>query len=230
MIKFKDAEITDILPYTFKTDRDKALSKGIKVVTDWYYGVVSRFDFWANISNVTDNNLLDTMAAELDTPFYTTDMPVDQKHAIIAAAYQYNSHIGTVGAVQSILNAAFGGGDIMEWFDYGGEPYHFRLNLPIEFGGKYISKEMIENFYKLLEKAKNKRSKLDEFTIEAIVNFIFSITSVIADIKNRNIVPAAAIPPETTIAEETRITITAVMRHNKTVICPARNDNAGYSL
>ncbi len=230
MIKFTDAEITDILPYTFKTNRDRAISRGIKAITDWYYEVVSKFDFWVNIPNITDNNLLDAMAAELDAPFYTTDMPIDQKCSVIEAAYQYNSHIGTVGAVQTILNAAFGGGEITEWFDYGGAPYHFRLNLPVELGRKYINKEIIENFYELLEKAKNKRSKLDEFTIETIANFAFNITSVIADIKNKNTIPAVKIQPEIIATGEARVTVKAIIRHNRTVVYPAKNDNAGYSL
>lgn len=166
MIKLKDVEILDLLPYTFKRNpRYIALSKAIKTMFDVLYNQNSRSNFWADINNAYPE-ILDAMAAELDAPFYFTSMPDDQKRTIITAAFAYNSQIGTVGAVQSILNAAFGGGEIVEWVDYNGKPYHFKLNITIDHTKQYLSKEIVENFYKLLDKVKNVRSKLDALTIE----------------------------------------------------------------
>lgn len=198
MIKIKNASILDILPHTFMTDEGRALAAAIERLTGELYTKIAALLFWGDIEN-TSPVVLDALAQELDCPFYSDNLSADQKRSIIAATFRYNSHISTVGAVQEILYAAFGGGEITEWFDYEGKPYHFKLNLPVAFGRKYISREAIENFYEILEKAKNKRSKLDDFTIYAIVDFAFNITA-------------------------------AIVRHNKTIIYPARPEGAGYSL
>lgn len=229
MIKIKNASIIDILPHTFLTDEGRALAAAIGRLTGELCKKITAIVFWGDIENASPV-VLDALAQELDCPFYSDNLSDDQKRSIIAATFRYNSHISTVGAVQEILNAAFGGGKITEWFDYDGEPYHFKLNLPIAFGKKYISREVIENFYKILEKAKNKRSKLDDFTIYAIVDFAFNIVSVIADKKNRSIVPPAAIPIAVTAVCEAKVITATVIRHNKTVIYPARYEETGYSI
>lgn len=228
MIDFKDAEILDILPFTFKKPREMAMSKTIKQITAIFYAMVCQFDFWVNIDNITNETLLDAMAAELDCPFYATDMPIEQKRDVIKAAKEYNSHVGTVGAIQTVLKAAFGGGEVSEWFEYGGLPYYFTLNIPVDFGGKYVSKEMVENFYKMLSKAKNKRSKLDELTIEAVAEFGIGMSVVVGKRHRRSIIPST----KRAIGASGIAHIGTILanQHRNVIIYPARDADIGYNL
>lgn len=227
MIDIKQATILDILPDTFLTAESKAFSAAIQRLTAEFYVKIEGFIFWGDIENASPV-LLDALAAETDVPFYTTDLPLEQKRSMIAAVFVYNSRIGTVSAVQSILNAAFGGGKVTEWFDYGGEPYHFKLNLPVDFGNKYISQEVIENFYKMLEKAKNKRAKLDELVIKATTDCSLAILLAQSDTECSSIIKYA--PPKATenIECSQQVGIKIIEQPKKITIYPARRATAGY--
>lgn len=162
MININDVEILDLLPYTFKIPKYKALSRTMKVLKGVFYNMISAAVIWADIENAAPV-VLDAMAAELDAPFYSVDMTVEQKRSIIAAAFVYNSQVGTLSSVSGLLSAAFGNGDVTEWFDYGGDPYHFKVQMD---GDKaHTDKSDFEYFYKMLDKIKNLRAKLDALSI-----------------------------------------------------------------
>lgn len=163
MISIKDVTILDILPYTFKTDEYTALSRAIAALTAYFYKTMSSVLFWADIDNASPI-VLDAMAAELDASFYSTDMTDKQKRSIIAATFAYNSRVGTVSAVEKLVEAAFGGGEVAEWFDYGGEPYHFKIDVT-KNNDIHADVTDIEYFFKMIDKIKNKRAKPDELDI-----------------------------------------------------------------
>lgn len=193
MIKLKDVSILDILPHTFKTDEYKALAAAIKSLTATLHEKVSRALFWASVTSVTDDALLDAMAAELDAPFYSTDMPTVQKQSIILGAFEYNRQIGTVSSVEKLLAAAFGVGEVSEWFDYDGDPYHFKLIIHSRppFAVTKAGCELLES---KLTAATPKRARLDEvvYRRSGEADIFVGITAV-QTLKKRTI-PAAQTP------------------------------------
>ena len=74
-----------------------------------------------------DESILDLLAEELKTPFYYPGISVEAKRRLIKQTRIYYNIIGTAGACKRMLKAAFPGSSIQEWFDYNGEPYHFRV-------------------------------------------------------------------------------------------------------
>lgn len=161
MIELKDASLLSLLPFTFKTDEGKALDAAARYLLDTAYKTTRKYLFWGDIKNA-DAAVLDAMAAEIDAPFYSTDMDADRKRAVIAAAFEYNSRVGSVSAVKELLAAAFGGGEIAEWFEYGGEPYYFKVSLE----SASISEFMYGYFLREIEKVKPKRAKLEGFDVK----------------------------------------------------------------
>lgn len=159
MIKIRDCEILDLLPYTFKTPRRQALSKALAKVRAKCYDTMSAVLFWGDIENASPV-VLDALAAELDAPFYSDDMSVEQKRSIIAATFEYNSRIGTMSSITALLTAAFGGGKVSEWYEYGGRPYYFKVEIT-RSDGIHPDIDNYNYFLKMLEKVKNKRSKLE---------------------------------------------------------------------
>lgn len=159
MIHIRDAEILDILPYTFKKPEYMAMSSAMSSLHKIIYDKMSSVLFWADIENAAPV-LLDLMAAELDAPFYSSDMTVEQKRASIVAAYKYNRTIGTVSSVEGLLSAAFGTGKVSEWFEYGGEDFYFKLKIESE-PPLLITKSGYELLKKRLEQVKPKRAKLE---------------------------------------------------------------------
>lgn len=160
MIKIRDCEILNLLPYTFKTPRRQALSKALVKVRARCYDIMSSVLFWGDIENA-NNALLDAMAAELDCAFYSSDMSAEQKRSIIAANFEYNSKVGTVSSIMVLLAVAFGAGEFKEWFEYGGEPYHFKVVVRSK-PPLCVTESGYGLFFKNIEKIKPVRTKMED--------------------------------------------------------------------
>lgn len=159
MVNIRDAEILDILPYIFKSTKYIALSRAIAALTKWYYDTFTAVIFWGDIENAAEC-VLDELAAEVDAPFYSNDLPPDDKRAQIASAFRYNSSAGSALAVEQLLATAFvGEAALSEWFEYDGEPYHFRIDW-LNPNGKVFG-QGYALFMSRLNKVKPKRAKLD---------------------------------------------------------------------
>lgn len=197
MIKIQEAQIRDILPFLFNTDEYNAISRAIARLTARFNMQFSTALFWADIQNAAEF-LLDAMAAEIDAPFYRADMDADTKRAVIAAAFAYNRKIGTVGAVEKMLDAVFdnlGKVKMEEWFSYGGEPFYFKLTLP-DSERPPVTPEFMESFLEMLDKVKNKRSKLEKFVIETILKASFYYYSFVGFEKKDTLVKEQPVPAQ----------------------------------
>jgi P2-related tail formation protein len=67
--------------------------------------------------------------------------------------------VGTKGAVETALGAVYPGSHIKEWFEYGGEPYHFKLTVDVTDSG--VALAQYQAIIYRLQYYKNMRSHLD---------------------------------------------------------------------
>ena len=162
MINIDTATILDILPHTFLTDECRAVAAAIQRMNAKYSTVFTGLLLWGDLANAPDNTL-DALAAEVDAPFYETELTPERKREIIYAAFARNSRIGTVQSITELLTAAFGDGKLEEWYDYGGEPYHFRIDIITEYP-KSITQKGFELLINNISKLKPIRAKLDGTT------------------------------------------------------------------
>lgn len=167
MIKIDNATILDLLPHTFLTDECRALAAALQRLYAKYGNIFTNLAFWGDIENAPET-VLDAMAAEVDAPFYENDLPIEQKRAIILAAFNRNSQVGTVRSMTELLDGAFGRGVLSEWYEYGGEPYHFKIDITTEYP-KSITAQGFELFAENINKFKPKRAKLDAATFSRAV-------------------------------------------------------------
>lgn len=194
MIHVKDVEILDILPHTFKTDEYTALSKAIAAMTALLYETMSSVLFWADIENASPE-LLDAMASELDAPFYSADMTIEQKRSVVAAAFEYNSRIGTVSSIEELLSAAFGNGVITEWFNYGGDPYYFKADI-ISRPPLSITRAGYDLFINNLDAVKPKRAKLEKTVFTRTIECNIKHATGFMKTYRKFTVPAGQLPDE----------------------------------
>lgn len=164
MIKIDTATILDILPHTFLTDECRAVAAAIHRMNTKYSTVFTGLLLWGDLANAPDNTL-DALAAEVDAPFYETELTPERKREIIYAAFARNSRIGTVQSITELLTAAFGSGRLEEWDDYGGKPYHFRIDIITEYP-KLITQKGFEMLANNINKLKPERAKLDEISFQ----------------------------------------------------------------
>ncbi len=82
---------------------------------------------------------LDEIGWEYGLPFdYTTTPEVKRKW--VQNAYMQSRLYGTKTGVESFLKAIFEGVEVKEWFDYSGDPYHFRVALDGEYTNDNLSR------------------------------------------------------------------------------------------
>lgn len=89
----------------------------------------------------------------------------DEKRALIKNSIKLHKYKGTKYALIKVLNSLNITGDIEEWFEYGGEPFHFKINICLQ---NYAYNESVfESLKKMIEEYKNVRSVLEEMSIES---------------------------------------------------------------
>ncbi|ADV47024.1 phage tail protein [Nitratifractor salsuginis] len=110
-----------------------------------------------------DARYLDALAEDMQTYFLTGEEAEDQKRRAIANSFQIHRKKGTPWALTQAFGALDMGARIEEWFDYDGEPYHFRLDLsPTD---KQITIELRDKLLESVNDLKNVRSTIDELVL-----------------------------------------------------------------
>ena len=104
---------------------------------------------------------LDEMAGEYNLMYdYAAD--IDIKRQWIKDAIQFYSLYGTPEGVVKYLKAAFDTVNLEEWWQYGGDPFHFRVTVTGEW-----SEKNDEWGKRAINSVKNARSGLDTLTCNA---------------------------------------------------------------
>jgi phage tail P2-like protein len=85
-------------------------------------------------------------------------LTTEKKQELINESIDWHRHKGTRYAVNEMLKIVFGQGRVTEWYEYGGEPFFFR----ILFEGA-ISSTQWDQILTAIYAVKNVRSWLDEF-------------------------------------------------------------------
>lgn len=124
-----NVKLTDLLPESFTSDPDiaakcAALDAMSAMVTTQIGRVIVLADIGNQSSEVTD-----LLAVEQRTPYYDQSLSLEARRALLKNTGKLNSIKGTKGAVETALKSVFGSGIVQEWFEYGGDPYYFRVLL-----------------------------------------------------------------------------------------------------
>lgn len=111
-------------------------------------------------------DMLDLLAKDFKVEWYNYNQSVSVKRAVIKDSFYVHRHLGTVGAVKRAISDVWDAFSLEEWFDYGGDPYHFRV--AVADNDFTISKR--EEARKLINATKNVRSTLDDIYAQAFIN------------------------------------------------------------
>ena len=108
------------------------------------------------ISNIDalDETVLDILARDFKVDWYDPGYSLEEKRRTVKSSWRVHKTLGTKAAVETAIRAIYPLTTVEEWFEYGGEPYHFRLNIDItsDSGDRTRQKRVLErlNFYKSL--------------------------------------------------------------------------------
>lgn len=103
--------------------------------------------------------VIDLLAWQWHVDFYEPSMSIETKRQLVRESIAWHRIKGTKAAVEKMAQTVFKGGVVTEWFEYGGEPYHFRIDL---LTAPNITQDDTARLLAVVNAAKNARSVLDE--------------------------------------------------------------------
>ena len=74
-----------------------------------------------------DEQTLDILAYDLHVDWYDYSYPIEVKRRTIKDSVRVHRRLGTKYAVETALGAVFPGTKVQEWFEYGGDPFRFKV-------------------------------------------------------------------------------------------------------
>lgn len=153
--------ITDILPYCLKQDEFViALSEAFEIEMKKLSEERERISNLQDFNNL-DEKLLDYLAYQKHVDFYLPGLPIETKRELLKNSTFTHKIKGTRQAVESLITTVFGEGTVEEWYEYGGEPYHFKVQTESESATNVQAAEFVQ----AINTVKNARSIFDNIVL-----------------------------------------------------------------
>lgn len=161
MIKsLKDARITDGLPRVLaKQPWVIALSESHGRLHEKTLQYADGSQIYTALNTVREE-ILDILAVNWKIDWYDTSFTLEQKRRIITTSIETRRVMGTARAVKLQIAAVYPGSDVREWFEVGGDPYTFDVDLHA-----MTTIPELERFLNVVNMTKNKRSHLRQLRI-----------------------------------------------------------------
>ncbi len=161
MIKLRELILSDLFPEHMRTSHLKALSYACNQMIDVVLDCSEQTMLFSNVDNLQDSKL-DLLAVMLHAPYYKTSFDIEMKRELVKNAVRYRNYAGKNISIQEILSLFYGEVHIEEWYQYDGEPFHFRL-LSKE---KVLTPEMVVECMKIIQLLKRVTAVYDGIQFE----------------------------------------------------------------
>ncbi len=163
-----------MLPFFMQTDAaDIGLAGAVDRIAGEIYTKIILFTTWDKIDLLSSAEL-DELADELHISWYDKTAAIDIRRNIIKESDLVHAKLGTNWAAKQVINKYFGEGEIVDWYTYGGEPGHFK----VQTLNQSILKEKYEQFMSILDKVKRKSAQID--SIELVMDGLMEIKTYLA--------------------------------------------------
>lgn len=114
-----------------------------------------------NLDNLSES-ILDELAIEENIFWYDSNANIEVKKNIIKNCDKVFKTLGTNYAVEQVIIDYFGDGHVEDWYQYNGDPYHFRVTTT----NPSVTGEVVEQLKKSVNKVKRLSSRLDEVIVK----------------------------------------------------------------
>lgn len=163
MINILDVKLSDLLPSSFDTVEIKALNNVVTFSLFFLQKYIDNANFTVNIDNVSEK-IIDYLACEYRTPYYDEALDLKTKRNLVKSTMLTYQKIGTTNIIKEYLNTLNEEADVVEWYDYDGNPYNFKIFLNIS-DNKEVDEKLLTDIKNKIEKIKNVRSSLEAIEI-----------------------------------------------------------------
>lgn len=150
-------ELAELLSAPLRDDETGvAIAKSVTPALRAFLSAVRNISLLGNVRNLPDR-ILDELAWELNVPWYDAGVGPAVKREAIRSSDRVNMRLGTPWAVATVAAMYFGASQVEEWWEYGADPYHFRVrtaNLAAATNNSALFRELVR-------RTKNVRSVFD---------------------------------------------------------------------
>ncbi len=150
-----DVKLTDLFPAD--SVEIQCLSYVDAMLTQEFGKFTERVVLASNVDNLPEN-ILDLLALQYRIPYYDSTFSVEIKRKLVKEGYQWVMTAGTTGCVERLIQAIFGNGKVVEWYESDSSMNEGEFD--IEINEKDITEDIVKDFARILRKAKNSHSKL----------------------------------------------------------------------
>lgn len=148
------------LPEVLRNDKNmSALASAIADVLAARPAEIQQLMIYSRIDELPED-LLDILAEDFKVDWWDGDYTLEEKRQTLKDSWRVHRMLGTKAAVETAISAIYPETQVSEWFEYGGEPYHFRLLIDSTYEGVDPAKH--QRVLDRVEYYKNLRSVLDE--------------------------------------------------------------------
>lgn len=155
---YDDSTIKQTLPESIKNDKEvQSICDAIQPKFDTAYGDILNVLLLPRLDELSEA-LLDELAWQYHVDFYRDNYPLETKRTLIRSAIERHRIKGTPAVVQEVVKTCYQYAVIEEWFEYGGDPYYFRILLRAQDPAPPLS---IGEVMQLIDAYKSYRSWLE---------------------------------------------------------------------
>lgn len=167
-----------ILPQFMQEDMaDNALAKVLSRLIRGMDADLKKLSVWDQLDAMTDEEL-DELAWELDVTWYSKDAEIETKRQLIRDSDLVKSRAGTNWAVEQVISTYLGSGEVVDWYDYGGAPGHFKI---VTENAK-ITGEDTDAFVSMIRPVKRLTAVLDCIEIQISTTYDLILGCIVHDI------------------------------------------------
>lgn len=161
-MKLKDVDLYKMLPAFMKQDKfDKLLAEAM---SNFFQKISVEMERCVILGHVDELNEaeLDQLATDWNVFWYLKSASLDVKRQLIKDSQLVFNKLGTVWAVERVMNSYLPESELLEWFDYNGDPHYFQFIT----NNTDILRTDIDAFLFVLEKIKRKTQWLKDIILE----------------------------------------------------------------
>lgn len=154
------ANLLRTLPDALRNDESMvALAESIAHVLADRTGEIQNLLIYSRIDQLPED-LLDILAHDFKVDWWDSDYTLEEKRRTLKDSWRVHRTLGTKAAVVTAISAIYPHTKLQEWFEYGGQPYHFKLLIDATYDN--VAPDKHQRVLNRVEYYKNLRSIMDE--------------------------------------------------------------------
>jgi len=155
--------IKKLLPPSLNQKPFKEIAEALDIQLQKVWEELVNVLIYPRIDEIEDEELLDLLGWQFHIEGWELAKTIEEKRRLVKSAIELHRYKGTPYAIKKVLEALGLVGEVKEWFQYGGKPYRFKIDLSSV--NREITPGLRDKLIELINEYKNERSWLEEIAL-----------------------------------------------------------------